>query len=428
MAKIVGTVISVEEFFSKQATTFNVFIDGRRERSFELSANRHYVIPKYQRELRWKENNLTQLVNDVFAESKFLGNIILDRKPNAVFEVIDGQQRMTMIYLMLNYLKKKFGDQIEIFESCTFVIETFKELDLLINKNFSDLTEEELGIVTESDELCQMKNYSNIWKFICSMPLLNDKVKADRFIKNLSGCELNIIINDEGQSGVHYFLDVNTKGVQLDKEDIFKGNLFMQDSSDEIKSLWSQLKKQFEKFSNRCNNGYGLMKAIEQYLYCELYKNVWYTNFSFSEEFKVEKNSKINGQVVNEGEHFICAIKDKTFMKNTLKAVSKFLSFANSIVAVDGVSDDFKRFYNSGAGLDDVNYKVYHNVLKKILLDSDIIPKVLVLKYFLEVINSSADRTIADYDFLFTIYTLAFLFTILYSQTIRLEGAMCKCD
>ena len=74
----------------------------------------------------------------------------------------------------------------------------------------------------ESDLLRQNTKYMKIYKII-ENDLLDTKDKSKRFIENLLKCELNIIIDKSGdyKMGIEYFLDVNTKSLSLDKEDIF---------------------------------------------------------------------------------------------------------------------------------------------------------------------------------------------------------------
>lgn len=74
----------------------------------------HYVIPLYQRAFSWgtesynnRENEIIQLMDDILDAAKydsdyFLGSLIVFRRPDqeCVFEVIDGQQRLTALYLL----------------------------------------------------------------------------------------------------------------------------------------------------------------------------------------------------------------------------------------------------------------------------------------------------------------------------------------
>lgn len=79
-----------------------------------------FYIPSYQRGYRWGKNEVKDLLNDI---SEFkprqidetddktwycLQPIIVKQKNDGWFEVIDGQQRLTTIYLILHYLNQDF--------------------------------------------------------------------------------------------------------------------------------------------------------------------------------------------------------------------------------------------------------------------------------------------------------------------------------
>ena len=65
---------------------------------------------------------------------------------------------------------------------------------------------------------------------------------------------MNVIISDDDDIKIstEYYIDVNLKGIKLDTEDIFKGYLFAQDSSKEIRTYWVELKESWLKFNVRC--------------------------------------------------------------------------------------------------------------------------------------------------------------------------------
>jgi hypothetical protein len=80
-------------------------------------AETRYEIPIYQRNYAWGVEQIEQLIDDVWTAAQadagdyFLGNLIVARKPTepktdvATFEVVDGQQRLTTLYMLLTYLK-----------------------------------------------------------------------------------------------------------------------------------------------------------------------------------------------------------------------------------------------------------------------------------------------------------------------------------
>ena len=71
-----------------------------------------YTVPIYQRNYAWRAAQIEQLISDIqdaamgHESSYFLGNLVVTprAKPND-FEVIDGQQRLTTLYLLLTFLE-----------------------------------------------------------------------------------------------------------------------------------------------------------------------------------------------------------------------------------------------------------------------------------------------------------------------------------
>ena len=68
-----------------------------------------YEVPIYQRNYAWGENQIQQLIDDIYDSNGtyFLGNLIVNQKNTDVYEVIDGQQRLTTLYLLEKYLRKR---------------------------------------------------------------------------------------------------------------------------------------------------------------------------------------------------------------------------------------------------------------------------------------------------------------------------------
>ena len=79
-----------------------------------------FYIPSYQRGYRWKSYEVKDLLNDIAdfqprliddTDEKTwycLQPIVIKNMSNLEYEVIDGQQRLTTIYLILHYLNQDF--------------------------------------------------------------------------------------------------------------------------------------------------------------------------------------------------------------------------------------------------------------------------------------------------------------------------------
>ncbi|OXN01042.1 DUF262 domain-containing protein [Bifidobacterium vansinderenii] len=74
-----------------------------------------FNIPEYQRRYSWKNEQIEQLFSDIQAEDEgyYIGNLLVtnpDPNDDSVFDVIDGQQRLTTLSLFLLAAWDKFGD------------------------------------------------------------------------------------------------------------------------------------------------------------------------------------------------------------------------------------------------------------------------------------------------------------------------------
>ena len=76
-----------------------------------------YEIPLYQRPYAWGEEHIEQLIEDVDGleaegvQRYYLGSLVVARKGEHLFEVIDGQQRLTTLYLLLSALGVDVGER-----------------------------------------------------------------------------------------------------------------------------------------------------------------------------------------------------------------------------------------------------------------------------------------------------------------------------
>ena len=67
----------------------------------------HFVVPLYQRNFAWRTDEIQQFLQDIwdaFQKNKdkdhYIGSIVVMRRHDGSFEVIDGQQRLTVISLL----------------------------------------------------------------------------------------------------------------------------------------------------------------------------------------------------------------------------------------------------------------------------------------------------------------------------------------
>lgn len=81
----------------------------------------NFFVPKYQRGYRWTESQVKTLLNDLWdncsqeAQNEYcLQPVVVRKRGVNDYELIDGQQRLTTILILLNYIKKEYIPRTEI--------------------------------------------------------------------------------------------------------------------------------------------------------------------------------------------------------------------------------------------------------------------------------------------------------------------------
>ena len=66
-----------------------------------------FVVPSYQRGYRWGEDEVIRLLDDIYQNGKnnYCLQPVVVRKRDESFELVDGQQRLTTLYLIYKYMK-----------------------------------------------------------------------------------------------------------------------------------------------------------------------------------------------------------------------------------------------------------------------------------------------------------------------------------
>lgn len=95
-------IIENEQDKGRGTTMSNVVLETRPVA--KIKGN--FLVPSYQRGYRWKEDEVTRLLDDVYQNRErnyCLQPIVVQREGNE-YELIDGQQRLTTLYLIYKYM------------------------------------------------------------------------------------------------------------------------------------------------------------------------------------------------------------------------------------------------------------------------------------------------------------------------------------
>lgn len=105
-----------------------------------------FYVPAYQRGYRWGKENITMLLNDIWEngdKNYCLQPVVLKKLAEEKYELIDGQQRLTSIFLILKYMKQllpfieqKFSLSFETRERSASFLETLDAKEAKKNIDF----------------------------------------------------------------------------------------------------------------------------------------------------------------------------------------------------------------------------------------------------------------------------------------------------
>lgn len=177
-----------------------------------------YEIPVYQRNYAWEKEEISALIQDVYDAYKknpgknyYVGTLVSYYKGDNVYEIIDGQQRLTSIRIILSVLgippkarltykaRRRSDETLKHLQDLSKADEMIG-IDAGIKNGLAYAKEAYQSIVPEKDGT-GFKDY-----FLTNVHLIYYKVPKD--------IDLN-----------HYFEIMNSRGEQLEKHEIVKANL-----------------------------------------------------------------------------------------------------------------------------------------------------------------------------------------------------------
>lgn len=421
--ELLGIIAPLRKLLSNTNETINVQVEGSMKGVLSLQEDRQYIIPDFQREIRWEKENLSQLVEDIKSGPKYLGNIILTQKLNEnKFLIIDGQQRITVLTLILACLKKLHNGQIGAISTCKLSIESFLGFETILERGFPDKNSLPAEIL-QSDKLHQIDKYYELWSQIKVIDCIANSHAARKFVENLGESDINIILNrsDNATVGIRYFIDVNLKGKQLDTEDIFKGYLFRNDLNKSIRNEWYKFKTNVSRIEATKKMDYPLLKLLEHYFYCDLYTNSKFKGLDFGEEFLLKNEFKTHEEFpvkFRAQTHLIEVINDNAYMLSSLRKLNDVIEIMLNVVENDSINNVFTSLFrcipkvNGPTRIDSNELKIIHNFIGKVLRDNKVLPKALVMKYILTVLHNPEAKAKEEYRKIYGAYLLSVLFII----------------
>ena len=176
-----------------------------------------YSIPVYQRNYAWEEEQITTLVKDVYdswqknsSASYYIGTLVTYKRNDKEYEVIDGQQRLTTIYLIIKALGIKEVRSRLTYNARSVSASTIKRLNE--NQKLSD--EADAGI---------RNGYEYAKKALETIVLSGEREGFQKyFLQHVKLIHYDV---PKDVNLNHYFEVMNSRGEQLEKHEIVKSML-----------------------------------------------------------------------------------------------------------------------------------------------------------------------------------------------------------
>ncbi len=237
-----------------------------------------YTIPRFQRDYAWTLEQWEDLWADIQTLHKehfhYMGYIVLQRKGQHDFEVIDGQQRLITLSLLILVAMRKVKDLIDTGIDVSANEERLKEITnrfigvkdivslrvtskLTLNRNnsafyksiCSQLTPPNQRSLTATNKLLR-----NAFEFFLTKPMGITGEEIARFIGHFSArLMFTKIVVQDSLNAYKVFETLNARGVQLSTPDLLKNYIFSvidqngdvtEDTLNELDEQWSSIVSQ----------------------------------------------------------------------------------------------------------------------------------------------------------------------------------------
>ena len=301
---------------------------------FDLFPSCTFKVPLYQRAFAWgtpphevNENELICLMDDIhdaaFADTNgtneyYIGSIVVkaeEKEGRLKCKVIDGQQRLTALFILLNCLDVEIKAQNPLdYEQRVRSLQAIKHIKEIVEfaKAFVGKADNRKSIVHRANKIQEGAHKDGDW-FWGDQPLENSICNGvvavlrhlrtrnaeheeakyiDKLKEGLSNVRLYLVKVPDNTDLNRYFEVMNTRGEQLDPQDIVKAMLMRQLT--DVEKL-----KRFAQIWNACSdmNGY-----VQMHFTTELRKEIFGKDWSEMPKIEVGEN----GESISDTRWSIC--------------------------------------------------------------------------------------------------------------------------
>ena len=209
-----------------------------------------YIIPLYQRNFAWRRAEIEQFLQDIYSSftanpngNYYIGSLVTLKRKNGLYEVIDGQQRLTVLSLITKMLGIT-NKPCLMYDSRSEVESFFKHF-YQIKSNYEnelkDLNEPQIFHLKEAVNFINEIKDVDEKEVIINLNDENERKKFEGFIaKHVILVRVEV---PEDTDVASYFEIMNNRGIQLQKHEILKARLLSkikdrEEDRNEFAEIW----------------------------------------------------------------------------------------------------------------------------------------------------------------------------------------------
>lgn len=198
-----------------------------------------YLVPMYQRNYAWGESEINQLIQDIIDYKNknnaryYIGTLVVFKRKDGSFEVIDGQQRFTTLSLLATYLKNMSAANINDEPANKLPDLSWYEK---VNISFESRpkSSETFTALAQGKALYHLNSEAYSEGIVNGYELIAKAIKSQQFKKNelnefteylFEQVQIMRVEVPEDTDLNHYFEVMNNRGEQLEKHEVLKAKL-----------------------------------------------------------------------------------------------------------------------------------------------------------------------------------------------------------
>lgn len=240
----------------------------------DILKDKKFTVPLYQREYSWTLEQVSDLFYDIIEseeEGHFLGSLLLYQSESGKMEIVDGQQRLTTLFLlMFSILKRLEGTEeteaVHKLNSLLFVRDPYAMTKNVVGSEprletskrdkylFKKIIRNEDFSSYQDGKRKSHKNLANTLEFFSQRVLeierMHGLVGLTDFAKKVIVSEFIVMTAERQADKLLLFKTINARGLELTQGDLIKNELCHNISSIELEEAidaWDEMRSKIEK-------------------------------------------------------------------------------------------------------------------------------------------------------------------------------------